>query len=81
MIYNVIMPVITQKNYQNIVRRQNKIEDEIDTLKRLIIAEIREESIRPSVLKKWDKISRDIDRGNGRAFQSAMEMKNWLKTL
>ena len=43
--------------------------------------EAEEENIRPVVLRRWEKISRDLDRGRGRSFDSAKEVKKWLKHL
>jgi len=75
------MPTITQKEYKNIILRQEKIEGDLDILKKIVQAEIREEQIRPAVLKRWERISDDLDAGKGRSFHSAKEMKKWLKNV
>ena len=75
------MPTITQKEYKNIILRQDKIEEELDILKKIMKTEIGEEQIRPVVLKRWERISRDLDQGKGRRFSSLGEMRRWLKNL
>lgn len=75
------MPTITQKEYQHILRRQEKMEAEFDVVKKILAAEIQEEKIRPAVLKRWERISRDMDQGKGRAFSSVKEMRQWLRKL
>lgn len=72
---------IPKKEYKNLVRRQATIEKEVDTLKQIVMAEIREERIKPSVLKRWDRISRDMDKGKGYSFSSPQEAVAWLKKL
>lgn len=72
---------ITQKEYQNLVKRQEKVEEDLNIMKKILWIESKEDQIKPSVLKKWEKISRDMDLGRGRSFTSVSEMKKWLKNL
>lgn len=72
---------ITQKEYQNLVKRQEKVEEDLNIMKKILWIESKEEQIKPSVLKKWEKISHDMDLGKGRSFTSVSEMKKWLKNL
>ncbi|MDP2668997.1 MAG: hypothetical protein Q8P07_04150 [bacterium] len=73
---------MAQKEYKEILRRQNKLEASLEALRKVIDSEYDEDRIKPSALKKWDKISRDMDRGKvGRTFTSAQEMRKWLKSL
>lgn len=75
------MNVITlpKKEYQNLIRRQSQIEKELTILRKIVQAEVSEERIRPAALKRWDRISRDLDQGRGRTFTSVREMKLWLR--
>lgn len=70
--------VIAQKEYKNLLKRQEKVEAELDFLKKMVLTD-EEKFIKPSALKKWDRISHDIDSGKGRIFNSITEMKNWQK--
>lgn len=72
---------IPQKEYQGIVERQMRIEKELRVVKEMLRQEIEEEQIRPEVLARWERISRDLDRGKGQAFSSVSEMRSWLKRL
>jgi len=75
------MPIITEREYKNLVQRQAKVEGDLNILKKIVLLEAEEENIRPVVLRRWEKISRDLDRGRGRSFDSAKEVKKWLKHL
>jgi len=75
------MPTITEREYKNLVQRQAKVEGDLNILKKIVLLEAEEENIRPVVLRRWEKISRDLDRGRGRSFDSAKEVKKWLKHL
>ena len=57
------------------------MEKELGALKQVIHAALIEEQVRPSVLKRWERISRDLDRGRGRVFASVGEMNKWLKGI
>ena len=71
---------IAPKEYKGLVKRQEKVEAELDILKRIILLD-EEKLLRPSVLKRWERISGDLDRGKGRVFDSVTAMRNWLKNL
>lgn len=75
------MITITQKEFKHLIRRQGRVEQELEVLKKIVRQEVDETQIRPAVLKRWERISRDIDRGKGRVFDSAAEMRSWLKSL
>lgn len=75
------MATITSKEYKNLVRRQERIERELVVLREVVKTEAGEALIRPAVLKRWEKSSRELDRGEGRVFSSPVEMRRWLKHL
>lgn len=75
------MSIITQKEFKHLVRRQGRIEQELEILKKIVRQEVDETWIRPAILKRWEQISRGLDGGKGRVFSSAVEMRNWLKHL
>ena len=75
------MATITQKEYINLVRRQERVEAEISVLKKIVRDEIVEGEIMPAALRKWERISRNLDRGKGRSFSSIRAMQKWLKNL
>lgn len=75
------MPTITQKEYTNLVRRQERVEAEIGVLKKIVRDEITGSEIKPVVLRKWERISRDLDRGKGRSFASGKAAQKWLKSI
>ena len=56
------------------------LDKKLDVLMRQIFSSD-ESNIRPEVLRRWDKISRDLDRGKGTQFSSLKEVKNWFKSI
>ena len=75
------MATITGKDYRHLIQRQVKVEREVAVLKELFRQEADEKRIRPAVLKRWERISRDLDRGKGRVFHSVNAMSRWLNNL
>jgi len=63
--------IIPKKEYQNIIQRQSFIEKELAFLKKSLL-ELDEVNIKPSVLRRWERISRELDQGKGRAFSSSV---------
>ncbi len=72
---------IPKKEYKSIVQRQARIEQELRVVKKVLLREMYEAEIRPAVLARWEKISRDLDEGKGIAFSSISKMRDWLKDL
>lgn len=76
------MPAITQQQYKNLVERQEEVEREINVLKNVMRQTVTEEDlINPVMLQKWEKISRNLDKGRGRSFSSLQKMRKWLSDL
>lgn len=69
------------KEYKELFRRQNKLEDAFEALRKVVDSEFDEDRIRSSALKKWERISRDMDKGKGKFFNSPEEAKKWLKNF
>ena len=78
------MPVssVTKKEYRKLLRRQEKTERDIVVLKKAVQFELLDEkNINPARLKRWERISRDMDHGKGKTFSSVTAMRQWLKKL
>ena len=74
------MPIVTQTEYRKLIRRQKRFEKDLSLLKEVVRREA-EEWINPVMLKRWERISRDLDQGKGRRFSSLGEMRRRLKNL
>lgn len=72
---------IPKIEYNNLLERQKRFEEELRVLKMMIQDEVDESRIRPSVLRRWDRISHDLDKGKGLVFSSAKEALLWLKNI
>lgn len=72
---------LPKKQYKTLVRRQEKVERELAVLKEVVKEQAEDNLIRPAVLKKWERISKDIDTGKGRVFKSPKEVGAWFKKL
>ncbi len=71
---------IPKKEYQAIIQRQYLIEKELAFFKKSFF-EFDDINIKPIAVRRWERISRDMDKGKGRSFISAKKMKEWLKNL
>lgn len=72
---------IPKKEYRHLLRRQVKIEEDIRVVKEVLRNEINGENIQPATLKRWERISSDLDAGKGRIFSSLRDMRLWLRNL
>ena len=77
------MNVITmpRKQYDTLVQRQERVEEELSLLREVVREQAKDDFIRPSVLKRWERISRDLDNGKGRVFESQAAVKALFKKL
>ena len=76
------MAIIAQKEYKEILRRQDKLEEALKAIRKIIDVEFNDDArIKTSALKKWEKISHDLDNGKGLFFNSPAEARKWLKTI
>jgi len=75
------MSAITLQQYKSIIRRQEEVERELKLVKKTLEIETSERYIQPVALRRWNKISRDLDQGKGRAFKSPKSMQKWLTQL
>ena len=72
---------ISKKEYKTLLQRQRKVEEELDIVKSLLKQEIEEEQIQSTVLKRWERISHDLDRGQKHIFSSTKSVLAYLKHL
>ena len=75
------MTVLAQKEYKEIIERQDKLEAAFEAIRKIVDSEFDDERIKASALKKWEKISRELDSGKGTFFNSPEDARKWLKTL
>ena len=75
----MIMSTVTipKTEYQKIMKTQRELSSRVKKLEKVF--EKSELEVKPSVLKRWDKFSKELDKGEGRYFKSAKELKNHLK--
>ncbi|OGZ44044.1 MAG: hypothetical protein A3J55_01280 [Candidatus Ryanbacteria bacterium RIFCSPHIGHO2_02_FULL_45_17b] len=74
------MPIVTSKQLNSLFHRQEKVEKELDLLKKVVLMDD-ERFIRSDILKKWERVSHNLDKKEGRSFTSIAEMKKWLTNL
>lgn len=72
---------LPRQTYKTLLKRQERTEKELETIKDLIKTHVEDLSIRPAALKRWERISGNIDRGRGRSFTSVEKMRKWLARL
>ena len=72
---------ITKNQYQELLNGQKKLEREFRELKRVVITEI-EPEIRPEVLRRLDRISKQMDKGkHGIVIRNHRELTKYIKGL
>ena len=72
---------ITKNQYQELLNGQKKLEREVRELKRVVITEI-EPEIRPEVLRRLDRISKQMDKGkHGAVIRNRRELTKYISGL
>ena len=72
---------ITQKQYQQLLERQDSLEGKLKELFSLVKTEPPEEEVREDYKVKLDKWHNEIVQGKGRTFSSAKAIKQFFKSL
>jgi len=74
---------IPKSEYTKIIKTQEKLEKNVSTLQRMFKKVVQEDilEVRPSYIRKLDKIEKDLDAGNGVRFLNAKEAKAYLRNL
>lgn len=70
---------ITREEYRALAERQQRLEKEISLLKDVVQIDLEGEHIRPEVLRRLDRMSRDLDAGKGKRFASMKEFRKHFR--
>lgn len=71
---------IPKNTYEKIIETQKKLLFQVDILQKYILEANKEELGLP-VIRRLEKISRNIDNGKGKRFRSASSVAAYLNTL
>lgn len=71
---------ITQTEYKKLLEDQKELRSNVGELKKIIL-EVASEELKPSVIKRLERRSRDIDRGKGKRFNNLTSLKSYLARL
>lgn len=71
---------IPRNTYEKIIETQKKLLFQVDILQKCIIEANKEELGLP-VIRRLEKISRNMDSGNGKRFRSASSVATYFNTL
>lgn len=71
---------IPKTEYQNIIKSQVKLSRRLDLMQKMISEFITDE-ISPEYVKKLNRISAQMDKGEGIRFSNPKEMKKYLSNL
>ena len=74
------MDTTIEKKYSSLAARQDRIETELKRIQK-ILDEQDEGRIKPAALRRWERMSKDLDKGKGYRFSSLAEMRRWLNKL
>lgn len=70
----------SQKQYGVLLKRQAAVQNEIMRLKK-IMKELAQDEVQPSVLKRLNARSLDIEKGAGKKFSNIKAFKQYLRAL
>jgi len=68
---------LPKTEYKKIVDTQKKLRSQIISLREFVIEQTRDE-LKPSIIKKLQKLSADIDKGEGKHFRSLSSFKTYF---
>jgi hypothetical protein len=68
------------KEYKQSIQMQKDILSRLDLLQQIVFENSKDE-INPSLIKRFEKISTDLDKNRGKKFSSISSFKNYLKDL
>ena len=71
---------ITKKQLRNLVKKQEAVDQEVRAL-RGIVLELAKDEVRPAFVKRLERISKSLDRGEGKRFSSLGAFKAHLRAL
>ena len=74
------MTTIIARQLNALLERQERTEKQLALLKKAVLTDD-ERFIYPKILKKWEQISRGLDRKKDRSFSSVSDAKKWLKNI
>lgn len=72
---------IPKNEYKKMLKKQVELQSQITDLRDFIIETIKKEELKPFAIKRIEKISRSIDKGSGKKFNSIGSLKSYLKCL
>lgn len=73
--------IIPKTEYKKMLQSQEKMQSQIEDLRKFVIETMRKEEVSPSVIKRLEKISRSLDKGKGKSFNSTPSFKSYLRCL
>ncbi|MBA3047474.1 hypothetical protein KKC83_00810 [Patescibacteria group bacterium] len=71
---------ITKTEYKKILKNQELLQAQLNNLQKIVFEEVRE-YIKPSAIKRWEKISQGMDKGKGKRFSNSASLKSYLQKL
>ena len=72
---------IPKSEYKKMLRKQVNLQSQILNLRDFVIEAIRNEEVKPSTIRRMEKISRSMDKGNKKAINSLSSLKTYFKNL
>ena len=70
---------IPKTEYRKLVQTQKELMSQFEKLEKIIKES--EPEIRPSVLRRWERISKEMDKSRSIRFKSVKEVKDFFRNL
>lgn len=71
---------IPKNEYRKILQNQEELRSEVSALRQIVAEEFSEE-LRPSIKRRLERISKEMDQGRGHRFKSVAEFKKFMHEL
>ena len=72
---------IPKKEYNQILKTQKNLSSQVSDLKKIIIGSVLNDELNTRTIKKLEKISKNIDKGEGKRFNTTTSVKTYLRNI
>lgn len=73
--------LIPKKEYKQILKTQDILSSQVSDLKKFIANIVANDELNVRTVKKLEKISKDIDGGKGKRFNTVTSLKTYLRNI
>lgn len=72
---------IPKTEYNRILQNQEELRSEVSALRKALLTDEDDWKLKPSVKRRLDRLSKELDEGRGRRFKNIKEFSKYLRNL